>query len=85
MWRNCNLNVNTYLNAKDAHLNNLSQHEIKMGIFFVFVPYGREKSGGGGARGGARAKKAPPRINDFWTFFLILALVLMPSDVFTLV
>ena len=63
-------------NAKDAHLNNLSQHEIKMGIFFVFRArtsgLGREKSGDGGARGGVPRRrhvlKALPRINGCWAF-----------------
>ena len=62
-----------------------------MGIVFVFAPEGRENNGdGGGMRG--RAKKAPPCINDFWAFSLILSIdfgahwaILMPSDVFKLV
>ena len=47
--------------SHDAHLNNLSQHVIKMGTLFVFTSEGRENSGDGESTRGC-VKKAPPHI-----------------------
>ena len=43
---------------KNAHLNNLNPHVIKMGTLMVFAPFGCEHNGDGGARG-ARQESAP--------------------------
>ena len=47
-------------------------------------PKGAETAAMGGERGGAPRRRLP-RMNDFGAFLLILAPILMPSDVFKLV